>query len=93
MKVRLDPTHAAPALRSTPSSAKRRLKEALRRLGQDPSGRSTGLDVKRLDTEPGQAMYRLRVGDWRIAFTVDKEVVVLRVFHRSDGYGWIADME
>lgn len=37
-------------------------------------------------------MYRARVGDWRIAFTVDKAIVVLRIFHRSEGYGWLADM-
>lgn len=51
------------------------------------------LDVKRLDGDPGQPMYRLRVGEWRLAFTVDSAVVVLRIFHRSEGYGWLADME
>ncbi|MBI4394344.1 MAG: type II toxin-antitoxin system RelE/ParE family toxin [Euryarchaeota archaeon] len=71
---------------------KRRLKKALRGLAEDPSGISNALDVKRLDADPAQPMYRLRVGEWRIAFTLDRDVVVLRIFHRKDGYGWLADM-
>lgn len=93
MRVILDPRHAAPVLRHLAPLPRRRLKAALKRLGEDPSGLSNDLDVKRLDTEPGQPMYRLRVGDWRAAFTVDEEVVVLRIFHRSDGYGWLRDMD
>ena len=92
MKVLLDPQHAAPVLRGLAPDPKRRLKAALKLLGDDPSGTTNRLDVKRLDTEPGQPMYRMRVGDWRVAFTVDEEVVVLRIFHRRDGYGWLADM-
>lgn len=92
MKVVLDPQRAAPALRTAAPATRRRLRKALRVLAEDPSGTTTGLDVKRLDTGPGQAMYRLRVGDWRIAFTVDDALVVLRIFHRRDGYGWLADM-
>ena len=93
MKVLLDPTHAAPILRSLAPEVKRRLRSALRLLAKDPSGQTTKLDVKRLETEPGQPMYRLRVGDWRIAFTVDQAVVVLRIFHREAHYGWLADMD
>lgn len=92
MRVLLDPVHAAPALRRLPPPVKRRLKAALRLLAKDASGTSTGLDVKRLDAEPGQPMYRARVGAWRIAFTVDRDLALLRIFHRSEGYGWLADM-
>ena len=92
-KVLLDPTHAAPALRSKPPPIKRKVKAALRLLANDPSGTTNRLDIKRLDTALGQPMYRLRVGDLRIAFTLDKDVVVLRVFHRREGYGWVALME
>jgi mRNA-degrading endonuclease RelE of RelBE toxin-antitoxin system len=92
LNVLLDPVHAAPVLQRLPPQVKRKLKAALRLLGQDPSGMTTGLDVKRLDADLGQPMYRARVGEWRIAFTVDRDVVVLRVFHRSEGYGWLADM-
>ncbi|HLE98121.1 MAG TPA: type II toxin-antitoxin system RelE/ParE family toxin [Candidatus Thermoplasmatota archaeon] len=93
MKLLLDARHAVPVLRALPPAQVRRLKAALRLLGQDASGVTNRLDVKRLDTEAGQPMYRLRVGEWRVAFTVEEAVVVLRIFHRKDGYGWLADME
>lgn len=92
-KVLLDPVHAAPILRTMPPGTKRKIRAALRLLVEDPSGTTNRLDIRRLDTEPGQPMYRLRVGDWRIAFTPDRDIVVLRIFHRSEGYGWLADME
>ncbi len=93
MRVLLDPVHAAPILRAMEPQARRRLKSALRLLAKDPTGRSTRMDVKRLDSEPGIPIYRLRVGDWRLGFTVDDDaVVVLRIFHRSEGYGWLADL-
>lgn len=92
MRVLLDPVHAVPALRTSAPAVRQKLRRALRRLAEDSSGISTGLDVKRLDAER-QPIYRLRVGDWRVAFTVDKDIVVLRVFHRSQGYGWLADMD
>jgi mRNA-degrading endonuclease RelE of RelBE toxin-antitoxin system len=72
---------------------KRRVKRALREIAKDPMNRSGGLDFKRLDATPGIAIFRVRVGDWRIAYTIDQDIVVLRVFHRGDGYGWIADLE
>ncbi len=85
--------HAAPVLKAVEPTVRRRLRHALRLLAKDPGGLSSKLDVKRLDVDAGQPMYRLRVGEWRIAFTVDSAVVVLRIFHRSEGYGWLADME
>jgi mRNA-degrading endonuclease RelE of RelBE toxin-antitoxin system len=72
---------------------RRRVKAALRALAQDPSGRAQGLDVKRLDNGSGPPIYRLRIGDWRIAFTLAQELVVQRIFRRGEGYGWLKDME
>lgn len=92
MKVLLDPHRAAPIFASLAPETKRRVKKALRRLGEDPTGTTSRLDVKRLDVEEGQPMYRLRVGEWRIAFTVADAILVLRIFHRSEGYGWLADL-
>ena len=88
----LDPAHAAPVMHTLPLALKRRMRAALRTLGKDPTGLSTRLDVKRLDADAGQPMYRLRIGDWRVAFTVDEAVVVLRIFHRGERYGWLAEM-
>lgn len=75
-----------------PPTVKKRVKAALRLLAADPTGTSNRLDVKRLDADPGQPMYRLRVGEWRAAFTVDSAIIVLKIFHRSEGYAWLADM-
>jgi mRNA-degrading endonuclease RelE of RelBE toxin-antitoxin system len=72
---------------------KRRVKQALRDIANDPMDRAGTLDFKRLDSTPGIAIFRVRVGDWRIAYTIDKDIVVLRVFHHGDGYGWMADLE
>lgn len=93
MKVLLDPQHAAPALRSMPPAPKRRVRQTLKNIAEDPMNRQGGLDFKRLDSNPGTAIFRVRVGDWRIAYTIDSDVVVLRIFHRADGYGWVADLD
>lgn len=93
MKVILNPVQAEPVLRQAEPSVRHRLKAALAKLGQDPSGRRNALDVKRLAVDAAQPIYRCRVGQWRIVFTVDTAVVVLKVFHRSEGYGWLADMD
>lgn len=93
MKVLLHPVQAAPALRRLPPETKKALRAALRSLAKDPSGLSNGLDVKRLDADAMQPIYRLRIGDWRIAFTLDSALIVFRIFHRAEGYGWLQDME
>ena len=90
MKVRLDPDEAMAVLRSMPPGPRKRLRAALQSLATDPSGRSNGLDVKRLRT-PGQPpAFRLRVGDWRAVWLLRRQSVdVIRILHRSEGYGWL----
>ncbi|MCA1819449.1 MAG: type II toxin-antitoxin system RelE/ParE family toxin [Halobacteriales archaeon] len=76
-----------------PPEAKRQMREALRKLATDPSGRSMGLDVKMLRTTEAAPVYRLRIGEWRAAWQVRGNVLqVVRVFHRSEGYGWLERM-
>lgn len=50
----------------------KRILEALQRLAGENAG-----DVRPLAGSPGQ--YRLRVGDWRVGFTRDREVRTLTV--------------
>lgn len=46
--------------------------------------------MKLLDRSEEPPLYRLRVGDWRAAYFAEEDgVVVVRVFHRSDGYAWL----
>ena len=94
-RVRLDAAHAAPVLSQMPPGPKRGMKDALRGLAQDPTGRTVDLDVKELDVgEALPRLYRLRVGAWRAVFAVGpREVTVARIFHRLDGYGWMERLD
>lgn len=94
-RVRLDRSHAADVLRHIPPEVKRPLREALRYLGDDPTGRTHRLDVKLLDTGPElPRLFRLRLGEWRVVFALqDGEVHVMRIFHRGDGYAWLERLE
>jgi len=89
-KVRLLAASVA-QLRAMPPAAKRAMREALRGLGEDPSGRSRLLDVKQLDLRGADPpIYRLRIGEWRAAFVVEaREIKVVRIFARSEGYRWL----
>lgn len=88
--VRLHPIQAAGPLRAMAPTAKRKVKQAIDRLAQDPSGKTTGLDVKRLRASSQPPLYRVRVGDWRVVWQLrDGVIEVLKVFHRSEGYAWL----
>ena len=94
-RLRLLPVGAADVLRRQPATRRRRFKEAFRRLAEDPTGVGTGMDVRVLDTDDNlPRILRLRLGDWRAAFVVEaREVVILRVFHRSEGYAWMDELD
>lgn len=81
---------AAQSLSRMPPTAKRALRKALARLGAE-GPRPEGLDIKALDLPPETPRhFRLRIGPWRAVYTdAAGDVVVVRVFHRSDGYGWL----
>ena len=94
-RVRLDAGLAAAALAHMPPHEKRRMKKALRALGDDATGRSSRLDVKLLDlSDKLPRLYRLRVGMWRAIFAIrDRDIIVTRIFHRSEGYGWLERLD
>ncbi len=74
-----------------PPAVKARLRDALRGLAKDPTGRKAGLDVKELQMPAGSPRaLRCAVGGYRIVFLVQPgQLRVLRVFHRSQGYAWL----
>lgn len=88
MGLVLDP-QVLPFLRSLPPAPKKAIRQALRKLDDDP--RHNDLDLKALDVDaPAPAHYRCRVGDYRIVFAIrGTETRVARIFHRRDGYGWM----
>jgi len=66
----------------------RRILSALRMLEEDPFQARSGLDIRQLAIA-GEAVFRLRVGDYRVLYEVDtasKKVFVTTVFHRGRGY-------
>lgn len=90
-RVRLDPRLAAAVLRHVPPRTRTALRAAIRALVDDEAAAFRRLDVRELRArEAGSRAYRVRVGDWRIAFVVEhRDILVLRVFHRREGYAWL----
>ncbi|HLF16258.1 MAG TPA: hypothetical protein VI796_02360 [Candidatus Thermoplasmatota archaeon] len=51
-----------------------------------------GLDVKPLRGEHASGLTRLRVGQQRVIFAVEGNLIrVTRIMHRSTGYEWLQD--
>lgn len=74
-------------------STKRALRKALDDLRRTDGTQFGRLPVKELDIDHAVPLHRMKVGEWRIAFTVEgKAVKVARVFHRSEGYAWLGDL-
>ncbi|OLS28417.1 MAG: hypothetical protein ThorAB25_18650 [Candidatus Thorarchaeota archaeon AB_25] len=72
------------------SKQKKRIKDALMSLDDDPFRRRSGSDIKKLVTPDEPSLYRLRSGDYRaIYFVVNHEVKVTEIIHRSKGYKWL----
>ena len=61
------------ALHRMPVNTARPIRDKIRELAADPRGMR---NVKKLSNHPG---YRLRVGDWRVIYTVDHGAVTIHV--------------
>jgi mRNA interferase RelE/StbE len=69
---------------------KKRVKDALANLEDNPFRKRSGSDIKKLVTPDEPLLYRLRVGDYRaIYFVVENDVKVTEIIHRSNGYKWL----
>lgn len=67
-------------LESLPEESRLRILERLKLLRQGLQG-----DVKRLTNHSPE--YRLRVGDYRVLFDIDDDLILIReVSHRKDAY-------
>ena len=64
----------------------KRIRSALKRLGENPFEPRSGLDIKPLvNTNPPK--YRLRIGDHRIIYLIEGNIVkIIEVFRRGRGY-------
>ncbi len=74
---------AAKSLRKAPAQIAARIRRKLDELADDPFADA---NVEKLTGHPG---YRLRVGDWRVLYLVEREVLVIHVIeirHRKEIY-------
>ena len=74
---------ATKAILRMPRQEASRIRKKLDALARDPMG---ARGVKKLTEHPG---YRLRVGDWRVVYLLDRDrivVQVIRVAHRREAY-------
>lgn len=86
MAVRYSATFAR-HFRRLPDDVQRRIKRGLHALENDPLTPRSGADIKRLSGSDPPKL-RLRVGDYRILYQVEKggAVFILYVFGRGRGY-------
>ena len=74
---------AAKSLRKAPREVAARIRARLDELAEDPFAAP---NVRKLTGHPG---YRLRVGDWRVLYLVERGVLVIYVIevgHRKEIY-------
>lgn len=75
---------ARKALKAMPRNTARLILEKIESLAIDPMAPNN--NVKKLTNHPG---YRLRVGDWRIVYTIHEQallIAVVRIAPRGDVY-------
>ena len=67
--------NADKTLRRMPQNLALKIAKKIRELANDPHGMR---NVKKLTNHPG---YRLRVGDWRIVYTVHDDALIIHVIN------------
>lgn len=88
----LEDHDAAAFLRALAPRPRKALRSALEKLREDHTGQRHGLDVKQLKGDHASGLQRLRVGQQRVIFAVDGDLIrVTRIMHRRTGYGWLRD--
>ncbi len=72
------------------SQAQQRVLEAMKALARDPiPDNAKQLSGNPMPAEDAEVFYRLRVGDYRVIYTIEEKrlvVLVVRVRHRRDAY-------
>jgi mRNA interferase RelE/StbE len=77
-------TQAAKALLKMPRNTARLIRKKLEQVAEDPFASIP--NAKKLQGRPG---YRLRIGDWRVIYEIDKEeivILVLKIAPRGEVY-------
>ncbi len=70
--------------------SRKRIKRGLDALGEDPYRPRSGADIKKLAGGFEPPFYRLRIGDYRVIYTmVGEEVKITEIVRRNQGYKWL----
>ena len=79
---------ARKVLEGLPANRRRKVLEGLRRLAEDPDTPRLKMDIRKIKGPAGRRdLYRLRVGDYRILYDIEKDTVwVTEIFRRGRGY-------
>jgi len=69
---------------------KKRIKESLMKLEENPFSKRSGLDIKKLITPDDPPLFFFFFGNYRaIYFVLKNQVRVTEIIHRSKGYEWL----
>ncbi len=69
---------------------KERIKNKLLLLEEDPFKSRPLADIKKLKGFSNPFLYRLRIGDYRLIYTIqEKFVKIVHIFPRGKGYAWL----
>ena len=76
------------ALEGLPKDRRRKVREALGRLSENPFTSRPETDIKEIKGQAGRRdVFRLRVGDYRVLYDVEGSTVwVTELFRRERGY-------
>ena len=79
---------ARKALDEVPKKRRTAILAALHRLAEDPVTPRPKVDIRKIKGPPGRRdVYRMRVGDYRVLYDVEKHTVwVTEIFRRGRGY-------
>ena len=81
---------AAKQFNKLEDSIKARMKKHFLVLAEDPYKKRSGADIKKLGGFSNPALYRLRVGDFRVVYAIQEQVVkITEIFRRGKGYNWL----
>ena len=82
-------TTAAKEFKALQREEQERVRARLNELAEDPYNSSNRLDTKLLSGTKHK-YFRLRVGEFRIIYYMEKEIIkVIRIAKRSNAYSWL----
>jgi mRNA interferase RelE/StbE len=89
-EIRLHPD-AVKFLADLNPETKGRLKSGIKSLETDPFKSRSHSDIKKLKgTKKREDLYRLRVGDYRIIYAGEANIIfILEIIPREKGYDWL----